>query len=406
MALSDLPVTYRLTPRVPGHPEFGFRATVDISPIRADGGRQQIYVRARVIGSEFVMQFGIGDPIGDTAGPDFDSAVEASALINAAASTGGTVYDGDFQGDASEPYTVVIGRTGYDLLRSSATLWVDLTFRTADPALRVAVRLGRPSIGVKLSAPPLPVAVRPAAPELYSGIHAPPLPVGISPAAPKFFLDVSAPPLPVAVRPARPEFHLALHALPLPVAVAVGRPEIKTDLRAPPLPVTAGVERPRLASPAETRERMRISLRSSSPEARIVTALELTHPAAVRPARLVDDTQTLTIDGDDYTPARFEAALPDDMERRSPAATIRIGNTGRVLTDWINLTDGGAGAEITLMQISLLDGAVSVDWQLTMDVATVSLDADTVTATLGFDPFLSLPSVALRYDPQTAPGLF
>ena len=40
-----------------------------------------------------------------------------------------------------------------------------------------------------------------------------------------------------------------------------------------------------------------------------------------------------------------------------------------------------------------------------MDIASIS-SGQSVEIGLGYDPLLGRPAVALRYDPQTAPGLF
>ncbi len=197
-----------------------------------------------------------------------------------------------------------------------------------------------------------------------------------------------------------PDAGITAHPLPLAFALAgqfvpppiVARPlALSVDLtgrlvyRAPPGPV--------------------VEL-ASTPGVRLVTGIEVRHPAAPTPIRLVDDTEPITIAGETYLASRFEARLADDVDRRAPTAEVAIGNTGRDMSDWLELTGGGADGTVRIFQIIRGPGdAPEPEWELTLDVVGASA-TDTVVLTLGFDPLLGRPAVALRYDPQTAPGLF
>ncbi len=93
------------------------------------------------------------------------------------------------------------------------------------------------------------------------------------------------------------------------------------------------------------------------------------------------------------------------MEGQAPQAELAIDNVGRALTQWVEAAGGGTGATVRVMQV--LDIAdPEVEWELTMDVAGVQVDAERVTARLGFDPLLGRAAVVMRHDPQTSPGLF
>ncbi|MDE2904716.1 MAG: DUF1833 family protein, partial [Acidobacteriota bacterium] len=131
----------------------------------------------------------------------------------------------------------------------------------------------------------------------------------------------------------------------------------------------------------------------------------LRHPAISAPARLVNDTESRVVDGETYVATRFEAKLADDVKRRAPRAEISVGNVGRELSAWVEQSAGGAGGTARLFQVIDLPGA-NADWELELDIAGISGDSAKVTISLGFDPLLGRPAVALRYDPQTAPGLF
>ena len=147
------------------------------------------------------------------------------------------------------------------------------------------------------------------------------------------------------------------------------------------------------------------TIRESAPERRLLTALEIRHAAVAAPVRVVNDTEERTIEGNRYVALRFDARLADDVEGQAPQAELAIDNVGRDLTQWLEAAQGGTGATVRVLQVLDIDDP-PVEWELTMDVAGVAVDAERVTARLGFDPLLGRAAVTLRHDPQTSPGLF
>ena len=147
------------------------------------------------------------------------------------------------------------------------------------------------------------------------------------------------------------------------------------------------------------------TIRESAPERRLLTALEIRHAAVAAPVRVVNDTEERTIEGNRYVALRFDARLADDVEGQAPQAELAIDNVGRDLTQWLEAAQGGTGATVRVLQVLDIDDP-PIEWELTMDVAGVQVDAERVTARLGFDPLLGRAAVTLRHDPQTSPGLF
>ncbi len=147
------------------------------------------------------------------------------------------------------------------------------------------------------------------------------------------------------------------------------------------------------------------TIRESAPERRLLTALEIRHPAVAAPVRVVNDTEDRTIEGNRYVALRFDARLADDVEGQAPQAELAIDNVGRALTQWVEAAQGGTGATVRVLQVLDIDDP-PIEWELTMDLAGVQVDAERVTARLGFDPLLGRAAVTLRHDPQTSPGLF
>ena len=164
--------------------------------------------------------------------------------------------------------------------------------------------------------------------------------------------------------------------------------------------VAARIERVR---PADIRYRR--ALREAAPADRLLTALEISHPAIAQPVRVINDTQGRAIEGNDYVALRFEARLADDIAGQAPQAELAIDNVGRALTQWIEATGGGVGNSVRVMQVLDIDDP-PVEWEVTLDVAGMAVDQERVTARLGFDPLLGRAAVTLRHDPQTSPGLF
>ena len=151
--------------------------------------------------------------------------------------------------------------------------------------------------------------------------------------------------------------------------------------------------------------RYRRALREAAPADRLLTALEISHPAIAQPVRVINDTIGRAIEGNDYVALRFDARLADDIAGQAPQAELAIDNVGRALTQWIEATGGGAGASVRVMQVLDIDDP-PVEWEVTLDVAGMAVDQERVTARLGFDPLLGRAAVTLRHDPQTSPGLF
>ena len=149
--------------------------------------------------------------------------------------------------------------------------------------------------------------------------------------------------------------------------------------------------------------------RAGTPETPVLTALEIRHPDAPAPVRIVNDARNYTkpspiIGGPDETfvAARFSARLADDADGQAPRAEIAMDNVGDVLTHWVELSDGGNGAVVKLMQIA----DEREQWSVELDVVGMRVSSQTVAARLGFDPMLHRPAVQIRHDPEHSPGLF
>ena len=133
--------------------------------------------------------------------------------------------------------------------------------------------------------------------------------------------------------------------------------------------------------------------------------LEISHPDLGATVRVVNNTEDVTSGGNVYAATAFDLTLPDDRDGQPPAAQLSIVNIGRELMGWLEQAGGGAGATIAVKLVRA--GTPStVEASFTVGVQSITADPSQITATLGYDALLDRPSVGLRYDPITAPGIF
>ena len=153
---------------------------------------------------------------------------------------------------------------------------------------------------------------------------------------------------------------------------------------------------------SSTSDRFDQASRAGTPDAPVFTALEIAHPDVAAPLRAINDAQSHRIDNNDFVAARFSARLADDADGQAPRAELVIDNVGNALTQWVELSDGGNGATVKLMQVM----GDNVEWSVELDVVGMRVSTQSVTARLGFDPMLHRPAVQVRHDPAHSPGLF
>jgi len=133
--------------------------------------------------------------------------------------------------------------------------------------------------------------------------------------------------------------------------------------------------------------------------------LEVRHALLVEPMRLVNDVQDVICNGATYLAAQFRFTWPDDADKATPHAQLRIANGGGDVGAFFERTHGGRGATVRVLQImrSLPD---FVEDDLLLDLSNIEVTAKTVAGQLGYDEVLNKVGTAYTYRPETAPGLF
>jgi hypothetical protein len=149
----------------------------------------------------------------------------------------------------------------------------------------------------------------------------------------------------------------------------------------------------------------RRQLLATSADQNLLVLLEITHPALVVPIRVVRDTQDLTTRGVTFTACAFDITLPDDVEGQIPQAQIQVDNIGQELTQWLEVSGGGAGAQCRIIQMYRSDPDV-YETDITTDLTGLVIDNQKVTGNLGFVNLLGKTGVTYLFTPDRAPGLW
>ena len=157
---------------------------------------------------------------------------------------------------------------------------------------------------------------------------------------------------------------------------------------------------PHSHSPAARR-----NLLATSADEPYLVLIEITHPDLEIPARFVNDTQNITVEGNEFFATAFDLTLPDDKQDQVPQARLSVDNVGRELTQWLEYSQGGKGAKCRILQVLRSEPGV-VEFDMTLDLAGLSITPQVVSGNLGFKNTLMQSAVAVRFDPKTAPGLW
>lgn len=157
--------------------------------------------------------------------------------------------------------------------------------------------------------------------------------------------------------------------------------------------------------PANYSDTARQNLLATSADEPFLVAIEISHADLTVPARFVNDSQNIVIEGNEFFATAFRVALPDDKDQQLPQARLEVDNVGRELTQWLEFSRGGKGARCRLIQILRSDPDV-IEFDMTMDLTGLVIDNISVSGLLGFQNTLGQTAVAVRFDPQSAPGLW
>ena len=123
--------------------------------------------------------------------------------------------------------------------------------------------------------------------------------------------------------------------------------------------------------------------------------LKIEHPLA-SPVRLINDTQDLVSNGENYIAAGLRINWPDDQEGQLPRAQLVIDNVTNLFARVFEQTAGIRGATVTMMEV-LRSKPSYIERQIKLDVVGITLNTETVTLRLGYEDTLNKACIPATY---------
>jgi len=151
--------------------------------------------------------------------------------------------------------------------------------------------------------------------------------------------------------------------------------------------------------------RFREAAQSVSASESPLILLELRHALLAEPLRFVNDVQDLVCQGHNFVAGQFGFTGPDDADKKTPNAQLRIANARGDVGSFFERTHGGRGATMRVLQVMRSAPDVLED-DLVLDLTNVEVDAQAASGQLGYEDVLNKPGTAYTYRPETAPGMF
>jgi hypothetical protein len=106
-----------------------------------------------------------------------------------------------------------------------------------------------------------------------------------------------------------------------------------------------------------------------------------------------------------YFACAFRIQLPEDVSKMMPQVPLVIDNIGRELTQFLEQSFGGRGAQVTIRQV-MRDTPTVIEQEYTLSLLNVRQTMLEVAGQLGYENYLDAPCLPALYTPATAPGLF
>lgn len=101
----------------------------------------------------------------------------------------------------------------------------------------------------------------------------------------------------------------------------------------------------------------------------------------------------------------FRVQFPDDVMMTQPRIPISIDNIGRELTQWLEASNGGKDATVTIMQV-MRDTPDIIEQSFVLDLLDSQQNVMEVTANLGYSNVLDLPALTALQNTELQPGIF
>lgn len=131
--------------------------------------------------------------------------------------------------------------------------------------------------------------------------------------------------------------------------------------------------------------------------------LTLDHDDLASPIRVVNNTESVTSNGETFVAFPFEVSLPEDNEDTQPRARLRIDNVSREIAQAVRQIT--SAVEVTI-QVVRQDDPDTVELEFpSLRLVNVRFDALAVEGDLEFEDLTRAPYPALTFSPASFPGL-
>ena len=148
----------------------------------------------------------------------------------------------------------------------------------------------------------------------------------------------------------------------------------------------------------------KINVNKLNADENVLALVVINHPFIPEPIRLVNDSRNFVLDGETYLAMPFTLSRQSDVQGELPRVSLTIANIGRSLIKWIDSTNGGRDAEITVL---LARRSLQVkEEEISFGISSVSINSESVNFNLVIQNNLIKRSIRWIYDKDHAAGLF
>jgi len=132
--------------------------------------------------------------------------------------------------------------------------------------------------------------------------------------------------------------------------------------------------------------------------------LSIDHATLDEPIRVVNNTESVTSNGETFVGFPFEITLPDNKDGAPPRAQLAIDNVSREIAQALRTMTSAATVQIQVIRAAAPD-TVEIEWPY-FTLRNVKWDAAKVTGDLTFEDFVTEPYPAGKFVPAYFPGLY
>ena len=132
--------------------------------------------------------------------------------------------------------------------------------------------------------------------------------------------------------------------------------------------------------------------------------LTITHPDLASPLRLVNNTVDIESNGNTFSATAFAGTLPNDLEKRAPAASLSVSNVDQTI---ITALRALTSAPTFTLAVVVAESPDTYEYgPIDLELTDYQVNAQTISMRLSLEDFTQRAYPALQIDPVNFPGLF